>query len=400
MVRTGGTDGPVDEPSIRHPTGGPGVNTLDGADGIIDAKALGQVTPGRNRTGPLASPARTEAARATRNATELFVHAVGRQDDGRPVRASRSFVFLHGLGGTQVYWTAADGESHLPPGSTLVDLLGFGRSPRPLIRYTLETHLAALEPVLVRRAPFILVGHSLGAALALAYAARHPSQVAALVLISLPSYGGPKGAIRWFRRSLRGWFLTNMVLTALVCVATRRLLGPILPMLIRDVPREVARDMVEHNFMSSTTSLWNVLYRRDVALDLDALPEDLPVMFIHGTDDATAPIDAVRRLVDGRAGRQLIELTGVDHHPWLRNPAECAELITATGRLGRLPSADGGSGGRWISSAAWGAQNESCSSLASGLTERELLAGRRPVDLPAGTARRDGSGRNRRRRES
>ncbi|MCH7584508.1 MAG: alpha/beta fold hydrolase [Acidobacteria bacterium] len=187
----------------------------------------------------------------------LFERTVGRREHQFEI-APQSFVFLHGLGGTHRYWSAADGESHLPSGSILVDLLGFGRSPRPFTRYTLDSHLAALEPVLENRAPSILIGHSLGAALALVYAARHPNQVTGLVLISLPSYGGASGAFRWFRRRLRGWFLTNMVLTALVCVATRRLLGPILPMVIRDIPPEVARDLVEHNFMSSTTSLWNV----------------------------------------------------------------------------------------------------------------------------------------------
>ncbi|GMQ86789.1 MAG: hypothetical protein BMS9Abin07_2386 [Acidimicrobiia bacterium] len=291
----------------------------------MSCTAHGPVTLRRTAAGP---------AGAAPVGTELFVSAVGRQSGGEA-----SFVFLHGLGGTQVYWTAADGESHLPPGSALVDLLGFGRSPRPLTRYTLETHLAALEPVLAARAPSVLVGHSLGAALAVAYAARHPNQVSALVLISLPAYGGPGGAAHWLRRTLRGWFLTNMVLTALACVATRRLLGPILPMLIRDVPREVARDLVEHNFMSSTTSLWNVLYRRDVTVDLDELPEKLPVVFIHGTDDDTAPIHSIRRLVEERSSRQLLELAGVDHHPWLRQPTECAELITHAGR-GLARSAD------------------------------------------------------------
>lgn len=261
--------------------------------------------------------------------TELFVRAAGPARGDGVAGVSRSFVFLHGLGGTGRYWTAADGGALLPSGSTLVDLFGFGRSPRPLTRYTLESHLAALESVLVGRAPFVLVGHSMGAALAAAYAARHPSDVEALVLISLPAFGSRGGAIRWLRHGLRGWFLTNMMLTALVCVVTRRLLGPVLPLVIRDVPPEVARDLVEHNVMSSTTSLWNVLYRRDVAADLDAVPDDLPVVFIHGTKDTTAPISPIRRLVKGLSSRQLIELVGVDHHPWLRRPAECVEAILA-----------------------------------------------------------------------
>ncbi|NOY56141.1 MAG: alpha/beta hydrolase [Actinobacteria bacterium] len=369
---------------------------------MIDARRRAPATLRRNRVGSLAPLPRTESARSTRrrsrNAAELFVHAVGRNGD-RKASGPRSFVFLHGLGGTQVYWTAAGGEAHLPPGSSLVDLLGFGRSPRPLIRYTLETHLAALEPVLASRAPSVLVGHSLGAALALAYAARHPGDVTALVLISLPSYGGPKGAAHWRRRRLRGWFLTNMVLTAAVCVATRRLLGPILPLLLRDVPREVARDLVEHNFMSSTTSLWNVLYRRDITLDLDALPEDLPVVFIHGTDDTTAPIDAIRRLADGRPHRRLIELAGVDHHPWLRDPTGCAGLIGAAGRLAGAPSADVESDGR-IDSGPWDMQEEGSGVPEFGYVERGLLAARSTVDLPDEPVRRGGGDRDRRRKES
>lgn len=256
----------------------------------------------------------------------LFVETV-RQLAGQPADTTGSYVFLHGLGGTHRYWTAAEGERLLPRESTVVDLLGFGKSPRPFMRYTPETHLSALEPALAPHAPFVLVGHSLGAALALAYTARHPDDVEALVLIGLPAYRGRRKAIRWLRQTFKGWFFTNMVVTAIVCVFTRRLLGPILPFVVRDVPREVARDLVEHNLMSSTTSLWNVLYRRDVRPDADALPEHLRVILIHGSNDTTAPIDEVRQLVAGRPGWQLVELDGVDHHPWLRHPETCAQLI-------------------------------------------------------------------------
>ncbi|GMQ98126.1 MAG: alpha/beta fold hydrolase [Acidimicrobiia bacterium] len=250
----------------------------------------------------------------------------------QPTGTPHSYVFLHGLGGTHRYWTAANGARHLPPGSTLIDLFGFGRSPRPLTRYTLEKHLSALESALADRGPFVLVGHSLGAALAVAYAARHPAQIERLVLLSLPAYESQKSAVRWLRQRLRGWFFTNMVLNVVVCIGIRRILGPVLPYVIRDVPREVARDLVEHNFMSSTTSLWNVLYRHDIRAEANALPEELPVVFIHGTNDTTAPISQIQRLVQERDSWRLIELNGVDHHPWLRQPETCAELIAATAK--------------------------------------------------------------------
>ncbi|MFV1960994.1 MAG: alpha/beta fold hydrolase [Acidimicrobiia bacterium] len=264
------------------------------------------------------------------NPAELHVEIVEGEFTDQSSDARDSYVFLHGLGGTHRYWTAAGGARLLPRGSALVDLFGFGWSPRPLTRYTLENHLSALESALGDRAPFILVGHSLGAALAVAYAARHPADVERLILISLPAYESQRSAVRWLRQRLRGWFFTNMVLNVIVCIGIRRLLGPVLPFIIRDVPREVARDLVEHNFMSSTTSLWNVLYRHDIRTETSALPEELPVLFIHGTDDTTAPIDQIRRLTYERDGWRLVELKGVDHHPWLRQPETCAELIAAT----------------------------------------------------------------------
>lgn len=258
---------------------------------------------------------------------ELFVETFDR--DRTDQAPSASYVFLHGLGGTHRYWTAANGSRFLPPASALVDLFGFGRSPRPLTRYTLEKHLSALESALADRAPFVLVGHSLGAALAIAYSARHPDKIERLILISLPAYESQSSAVDWLRQKPQGWFFTNMILNVIACIGVRRILGPALPLVIRDVPREVAQDLVEHNFMSSTTSLWNVLYRHDVRIDATALPKGLPVLFIHGTADTTAPIHQIQRLVQERDSWRLVELSGVDHHPWLRQPETCTELITA-----------------------------------------------------------------------
>lgn len=258
-------------------------------------------------------------------ATEpLFVEVVEADDPDRP-----AFVFLHGLGATHRYWTAGEGRSWVPPGSLLVDLFGFGRSPRPLIRYTLDTHLEELEAVLASRGRFTLIGHSLGAALALAYAARHPQQVEALVLISLPVYRDEDVARRWLQPWPRGWVLTNVVLNAIACIVTRRLVRPLLPRLLPDLPREVARDVMEHNVMSSTTSLWEVIYRHDVTGDFERLRSDIPVTFIHGSVDTTAPIEPVRAMAQRRLNGDLLTLADVDHHPWLRRPAACASVAVA-----------------------------------------------------------------------
>ena len=95
---------------------------------------------------------------------------------------------LPGLGLTTRYWetrVAALADSHRV---LLVDLLGFGRSPKPWTTYSVERHVTALHGVLADTGPLTLVGHSLGAILAIAYAARHPGNVNGRALLGLPYF--------------------------------------------------------------------------------------------------------------------------------------------------------------------------------------------------------------------
>lgn len=222
----------------------------------------------------------------------------------------------------------------------LVDLLGFGKSPKPWIRYSVDRHVAELRRVLGGQGTFTLVGHSFGAIAAIAYAARFPEQVQGLVLIGLPNFGGEAGAIDYYRS--RGgpdrWVMTNAILAAVTCFATRRILRFLLPRLLSDMPREVAEDLVQHTCLSSTSTIWEGVYRHDVSKDADRLPEGLPVLCLHGDQDATAPLQYTRRLAEGRPQWTLCVLSGVDHHPLLRDSPSCLRAIREFSAAGRLAS--------------------------------------------------------------
>jgi len=239
---------------------------------------------------------------------------------------NRCIVFLHGLGGTLRYWQTGSASIKLTNKKAhyiFVDLLGFGDSPKPTCRYTLDQHVNALSAVIGQFKSVEIVGHSLGAAIALAYAARHPKTVKRLVLISLPYFHDQKSAYRWLRRKPSGWLYTNMFVTALVCIFSRRIVGRLLPLLITSVPKPIVRDLVKHTFISSTASLWNVLYQYDLEKEASSISEKTDVICIHASDDNTAPLLGVSQLISRHLSWKLITCEQGGHHLWFTQTTVC-----------------------------------------------------------------------------
>ncbi len=241
----------------------------------------------------------------------------------------KTIVFIPGLGGTTRYWRNSIGPLVVNHRVVLVDLLGFGASPKPWTRYSIDRHVAELNDALGSFGRITLVGHSLGALLAVAYAARYHDQVANVVLISMPYFGSEAAAYRYLRSGKVKWgyLYTNVALAMITCILTRRVFGRLLPYIRRDMPREVAEDLVKHTWRSSTSSLWEVVYRYDAAEDLRKLGTQTRVLMIHGRDDDVAPFAAIKRLAAEHPGWHLVGLDGIDHHPFLRTPYLCLSYI-------------------------------------------------------------------------
>ncbi len=247
-----------------------------------------------------------------------------------------SVVFLHGLTASGRYWrrvAAALGDA----GTQLqfVDLLGFGRSAWPRVAYTTGDHLAALEAwradAGLAGAPIILVGHSLGALLALAAVARDPTVVGA-VLIGLPVYPDATEARRRLARlsPLNRLTLTARPLGWAACTAmccTRPLCRLVAPLVFLSLPAEVARDGVLHTWRSLSGTLDRCIL--DVAVDHLPPPVASPLLFVHGDADDTAPIDPVRALAARLPRARLVDVPGAGHDLPLSHPDTLASLIRA-----------------------------------------------------------------------
>lgn len=93
-------------------------------------------------------------------------------------------LFIHGYGAMIEHW-----KENIPlfAGSRRIfamDLIGFGKSQKPNVRYSLELFAAQIEAFmhLKRLDKVILVGHSMGGASSIYYAHLRPEKVRALVL--------------------------------------------------------------------------------------------------------------------------------------------------------------------------------------------------------------------------
>lgn len=102
-------------------------------------------------------------------------------------------VFLHGLGNSSISWDGIVKQVPKEYNIVTVDLLGFGQSPKPSWpQYTAEQHAVSLHRTLkqlhILHSDIILVGHSLGAFVAIQYTIKYSRHIKHLVLCSPPFY--------------------------------------------------------------------------------------------------------------------------------------------------------------------------------------------------------------------
>ena len=130
----------------------------------------------------LGAPEPADGPRAiTGPAGAIYVDDGG--DGGIPV------VFLHSFGGDSSHWASQLDHLRHHRRALAIDLRGHGKSARPKdLDYSVGAFVRDLEAVVgqLKLPRFVLVGHSLGGAVANAYAAAHPNRVAGLVLVGAP----------------------------------------------------------------------------------------------------------------------------------------------------------------------------------------------------------------------
>jgi pimeloyl-ACP methyl ester carboxylesterase len=106
------------------------------------------------------------------------------QEYGPADSTSTPLLFVHGYGGMIEHWNLNIPDFEDRRRIYAMDLIGFGQSEKPNVRYSLALFAAQIEAFLHLKKldRVILVGHSMGAASGILYAHLNPRKVAALVL--------------------------------------------------------------------------------------------------------------------------------------------------------------------------------------------------------------------------
>lgn len=275
-----------------------------------------------------------------------FVASIGNQLNAVEIAAENNVIFLHGFLSSSSFWV----DTVLPalPESVrtsnrlfAVDIMGFGRSPKPSNSlYTIADHVdmirrSVLEPYGIQS--FHLVAHSMGCTIALALAAHYPSAMKSITLIAPPyfpeiskdsssTYIMEQIAARriWplmtFCSSVMSWYEHVGRLVCFVVCKHHRLWDPLLlfvhSFLGKRTPSSCVTAFTQHTHHSAWhifhNTICNGAYAADHCIEI-LMTAGKRVNVLHGTRDAVIPIKSSISLCKRHPNAHLTEITSVDH---------------------------------------------------------------------------------------
>jgi len=242
-----------------------------------------------------------------------------------------TLLLLHGFGADKSVWLPVAEQLTAHFHLVIPDLPGWGESsPVGAGAATIEAQAARLQGFVqaLQLPRFMLVGHSMGGAIAGVYAAAYPEHVASLVLMD--SYGLLMKENAFARRALAGDdpFVFDDRAGFARSLALVFQTPPSIPGRLVDV--WVARNQRNRAFIDRTfNALREPAEYLSVQHRLDQL--QLPVMGVWCKDDQVMDVSALDNLRNGLIHASAIStsmLTGCNHMPLLEKPTETARILS------------------------------------------------------------------------
>jgi pimeloyl-ACP methyl ester carboxylesterase len=219
----------------------------------------------------------------------------------------KTIVFLHGFLASSKYWKRL--TSHFINSGyrvITIDLLGFGNAPKYSTTYNYNSHVTYINDIINKiglDGKFTLVGHSMGALIALRYSIKFADKINSLVLLHPPIYRDTEQA----RATLRGTgpiyrFLLDSRYGRIGWVTLKIVLFPYVG---------------KHDQRSRKGSLENVVEVAEILADLEQIT--VRTLLVVGLKDRPEYLDNLRFIKHNPLLKISIENTS--HHSPLFNSA-------------------------------------------------------------------------------
>ncbi len=228
-------------------------------------------------------------------------------------------VLIHGFPLDHTIWQPVVDRLKSEVRLIQVDLRGYGQSPVTdgvySMRLLAEDIYALVESL--QLPPAVIVGHSMGGYVSLAYAQAYPAAVAGLALL-----GSQAGADPLERRQARLNTADDVARKGSRVVADgaapKMAADPALTEPLRQLMRKADPKAV-------IGSLRGMADRPDMTEWLGSFEK--PVVCVHGLDDAMIPPERSRMMVQLLVRAWLVELPGVGHMPMMEAPDAVAGAL-------------------------------------------------------------------------
>jgi len=257
----------------------------------------------------------------------IYYYAAGTRGAGEPI------VFIHGFPTSSHLWSNL--VPHAPKGHRLVvlDLLGYGRSDRPVDRgLGIADHatrtVELFDALGIDRA--CLVGHDIGGGIAQVMALRYPRRVSRLCLVNSVAFDAWPPRIVKLARAL---LPLTRVLPASVLVAAlhARLLGGYVDrergahsvdLYLRPFASSEGRDVLLAHLKQ--------LHNRETGVIADEVRTiDVPTSIVWGERDPFVPVSLAQRLHAAIPGSTVHVVSGACHFLPEESPGRLAEILAA-----------------------------------------------------------------------
>jgi pimeloyl-ACP methyl ester carboxylesterase len=278
-------------------------------------------------------------------------------------RSGPAMVLLHGLGSSHVHWLAVTRSLAVGHQLFVPDLPGFGRSPLKGRRAGVEAYARLVDQLLDKvldrvDGPLYLVGHSMGALIAMLVAANRPEDMAGLVLVAPPAprpvraplernlaimfyaYAWPGlGELTrelWVRAQGRAGMVRR---TFEVCCSAPDRVPPEVLKAALELSAERSPGDDVHSFLDAYRSTWTYLLNGH-RFDRLVRSIESPTLVIRGTADKLVPTLVANRLPKLRPDWTFVTLDGIGHMPQVDDPESFTAAVRGwlTSRRARRPA--------------------------------------------------------------